>query len=88
MKLSILLPLISALALPRSSGALPRGGSHTARQEAAGLNTLMQQHGKYFGTFSDGKYLDDTNYTEILGQKDQFEVITPGNSMKWDTTEV
>ena len=91
MKVSILLPALSSLhsavGAPSTAGAVSHGRIHQARQEA-GLNAAMQQHGKYFGTFSDGKYLDDAPYTEILGQTNQFEMYTPGNSMKWDYTEV
>ncbi|KAK2766047.1 hypothetical protein FQN54_007562 [Arachnomyces sp. PD_36] len=79
---------LSALSLLGSAVALPRSGAsdHVVRQET-GLNAAMQAHGKYFGTFSDGKYLDDAPYTEILAKTSEFEMITPGNSMKWDTTE-
>lgn len=84
--LSTLSLLSYAFALPHA-GAIDHGRLHHPRQ-GTGLNAAMQQHGKYFGTFSDGKYLDDEPYTEILGDTDQVEIITPGNSMKWDTTEV
>ncbi|KAL4898784.1 endo-1,4-beta-xylanase [Aspergillus ambiguus] len=47
----------------------------------------MQSTGRYFGTFSDPKYLTDNTYTAILGNISEFGSITPGNSMKWDTTE-
>ncbi|KAL2862922.1 endo-1,4-beta-xylanase [Aspergillus lucknowensis] len=47
----------------------------------------MQSTGRYFGTFSDSRYLSDTAYTGILSNTSEFGSITPGNSMKWDTTE-
>lgn len=75
--------------LPLAASAVPHGArTHHVRQTAAGLNAAMQRHGKFFGTFSDGKYLDDGVYTDIAGLRDEFEMLTPGNSMKWDTTEV
>jgi hypothetical protein len=95
MKLPILLSSVSTLswasALPRLENTVVNYGNshlHRLRQEATGLNAAIQQKGKYFGTFSDGKYLDDAPYTEILGDTARFGIITPGNSMKWDTTEV
>ncbi|KAK2807762.1 hypothetical protein FQN50_005304 [Emmonsiellopsis sp. PD_5] len=77
--LSLLLPMLSALSAFAAPGPVAR--------QVAGLHAGMTAKGKYFGTFSDGKYLDDSALTAVLGDSNEFGSITPGNSMKWDTTE-
>ncbi|KAJ0417987.1 endo-1,4-beta-xylanase [Aspergillus carlsbadensis] len=79
---SIVLPL---LLLPFANAG-PTGKTLLSRA-ISGLNARMQATGRYFGTFSDAKYLTDTTYTGILGNISEFASITPGNSMKWETTE-
>ncbi|KAA8893115.1 beta-1,4-endoxylanase [Sphaerosporella brunnea] len=54
---------------------------------SAGLNVLAEKSGRYFGSATDNPELTDTAYTAILGDKNEFGIITPGNSMKWDATE-
>src|SRR6266436_3729315 len=49
------------------------------------LDSLAKAKGRYFGSATDNPELTDTAYTSILGS--EFGSITPGNSMKWDTTE-
>ncbi|PGG97323.1 hypothetical protein AJ79_09255 [Helicocarpus griseus UAMH5409] len=83
---------IPLLLFPLLSGVLTAFASPTpnnvllARQEP-GLHAKMQAKGKYFGTFSDTKYLTDTAYTDVAGDANEFGAVTPGNSMKWDSTE-
>jgi endo-1,4-beta-xylanase len=49
------------------------------------LADLAQRHGRYFGSATDNPELTDTAYTKILGH--EFDMITPGNGMKWYATE-
>ncbi|MEV6971653.1 endo-1,4-beta-xylanase [Hamadaea sp. NPDC051192] len=60
-------------------------GLSTARAADPTLHQLAAAKGKYFGSATDNPELTDTAYTAILGT--EFGQITPGNSMKWDTTE-
>jgi endo-1,4-beta-xylanase len=53
---------------------------------ASTLDQLAKAHGKYFGSATDNSELSDSAYTAILGGG-EFGSTTPGNSMKWDTTE-
>ncbi|KAF8313690.1 endo-1,4-B-xylanase A [Clavulina sp. PMI_390] len=53
-----------------------------------GLNLLARAHGRYFGTANDGIWSNtDTAYQAITGNSSEFGFLTPGNAMKWDTTE-
>jgi endo-1,4-beta-xylanase len=58
------------------------------RAEAATptLQSLAAAGGRYFGSATDNPELTDTAYTALLGGG-EFGQTTPGNSMKWDTTE-
>ncbi|MEU6593871.1 endo-1,4-beta-xylanase [Streptomyces sp. NPDC046881] len=49
------------------------------------LADLAEHHGRYFGSATDNPELTDTAYTRVLG--DEFDMITPGNGMKWYATE-
>lgn len=49
------------------------------------LGQLASAKGRYFGSATDNGELNDSAYTSILGS--EFGMITPGNSMKWDSTE-
>ncbi|MFG3201465.1 endo-1,4-beta-xylanase [Streptomyces sp. NPDC048192] len=49
------------------------------------LADLAERHGRYFGSATDNPELTDSAYTKILGS--QFDMITPGNGMKWYATE-
>ncbi|MDQ0829660.1 MULTISPECIES: endo-1,4-beta-xylanase [Streptomyces] len=51
----------------------------------ATLADLAHRHGRYFGSATDNPELTDTAYTKILGH--EFDMITPGNGMKWYATE-
>ena len=54
----------------------------------AQLNQLAVAAGKkYFGSATDNGELDDTAYTAILSDFDEFGQITPGNTQKWEYTE-
>ncbi|MEU8698341.1 endo-1,4-beta-xylanase [Streptomyces sp. NPDC048680] len=72
--------LVGALALATTLA----GGPATAAQQGT-LHGLAAAQGKYFGSATDNPELPDAAYAAILGS--EFGQITPGNSMKWDTTE-
>ncbi|WEH42878.1 endo-1,4-beta-xylanase [Streptomyces sp. AM 2-1-1] len=60
------------------------GGPATAAQPGT-LHELATAKGRYFGSATDNSELADAAYAATLGS--EFGQITPGNSMKWDTTE-
>jgi endo-1,4-beta-xylanase len=50
------------------------------------LKTLaMAAGGRYFGSDMTGNLLSQSTVTQLQSQ--QFDMVTPGNEMKWDTTE-
>ena len=49
------------------------------------LRLLAERDGKYFGTALTVPNLSDPRLTAVAGK--QFDMVTPGNEMKWDTTE-
>ncbi|MEU1469002.1 endo-1,4-beta-xylanase [Streptomyces sp. NPDC005761] len=72
--------LVGALALATTLV----GGPASASQQGT-LHELAAAQGKYFGSATDNPELPDAAYAATLGS--EFGQITPGNSMKWDTTE-
>ncbi|THA31354.1 glycoside hydrolase [Streptomyces sp. A1277] len=72
--------MVGALAL--ASGLA--GGPASAAPQST-LHDLAAARGRYFGSATDNPELSDAAYAAILGS--EFGQITPGNSMKWDTTE-
>lgn len=72
--------LVGALALATTL----MGGPATAAEQGT-LHELAAAQGKYFGSATDNPELPDAAYAATLGS--EFGQITPGNSMKWDTTE-
>ncbi|MDL4814268.1 endo-1,4-beta-xylanase [Actinomadura opuntiae] len=60
-------------------------GAVTARAAEPTLGQFAAAKGRYFGSATDNPELSDSAYTAILGS--EFGAITPGNAMKWDTTE-
>ncbi len=59
----------------------------TVPANAAGtpLRTLAEGKGRYFGTALTQSNLNNSTLTGVAGA--QFDMVTPGNEMKWDTTE-
>jgi len=49
------------------------------------LRAAAEAQGKYFGTEVTGNMIYNSTITNLAGQ--QFDMVTPGNEMKWDTTE-
>lgn len=76
--------LTLALALTGGPATAAQQGTAIAAQQGS-LHELAVAQGKYFGSATDNPELTDAAYTAILGS--EFGQITPGNSMKWDTTE-
>ncbi|MBA9050024.1 endo-1,4-beta-xylanase [Streptomyces murinus] len=78
--------LAVALATLVTAGCgLLAAGTAPAVAQGGTLGQLAQGSGRYFGSATDNSELDDSAYTAVLGS--EFGSITPGNSMKWDTTE-
>ncbi|MFG2652474.1 endo-1,4-beta-xylanase [Streptomyces sp. NPDC048436] len=78
------LPALLIGALTLALAVTLTGGPATAAQQDT-LHELAAAQGKYFGSATDNPELPDAAYSAILGS--EFGQITPGNSMKWDTTE-
>jgi endo-1,4-beta-xylanase len=49
------------------------------------LRAAAEAQGKYFGTEVTGNMVNNSTITNLAGQ--QFDMVTPGNEMKWDTIE-
>jgi endo-1,4-beta-xylanase len=56
-----------------------------ARAAGSTLKAAAEADGKYFGTEVTGNMVNNSTITNLAGQ--QFDMVTPGNEMKWDTTE-
>ncbi|MFD8394258.1 endo-1,4-beta-xylanase [Streptomyces sp. NPDC059680] len=77
------LRVAGALAALVATGlAAPAAQAHERQPTLAGL---AERHGRYFGSATDNPELTDSAYTRILGG--EFDMITPGNGMKWYATE-
>ncbi|MQY34679.1 hypothetical protein SRB17_26490 [Streptomyces sp. RB17] len=74
-----------AAVVTAASGLLAVGAAPPALAAGSTLDQLAEAQGRYFGSATDNPELTDTPYTTVLGS--EFGMITPGNSMKWDTTE-
>ncbi len=62
------------------------GTAHAALAPGTPLKTLaMADGGRYFGSDMTGNLLSQSTVTQLQSQ--QFDMVTPGNEMKWDTTE-
>ena len=71
-----------------TAACLAGGTVATAMPATAAASTLRaaaEAQGKYFGTEVTGSMIDNSTITNLAGQ--QFDMVTPGNEMKWDTTE-
>jgi endo-1,4-beta-xylanase len=54
-------------------------------QAATGLAAAAEAQGRYFGVAYATAHAGDSTYSNIAGS--QFDMVTPENEMKWDTTE-
>jgi endo-1,4-beta-xylanase len=60
--------------------------AHAALAPGTPLKTLAAANGsRYFGSDMTGDLLSNSNVTQL--QTQQFNMLTPGNEMKWDTTQ-
>ncbi|MFI1521851.1 endo-1,4-beta-xylanase [Kitasatospora cineracea] len=78
---------LAALALAAAGGLLAAAtvGSGPAGAAGTTLRDLAEAKGSYFGTALTQSNLNSSTITAIAGT--QFDMVTPGNEMKWDTTE-
>jgi endo-1,4-beta-xylanase len=80
---------ILALGVPAAAAALALAGaalmSPTPAQAASTLGASAAASGRYFGTAVAAGKLSNSTYVSILDR--EFNMITPENEMKWDTTE-
>ncbi len=70
-------------------GAVVLAGSVVSAGQAhasSGLAAAAEASGRYFGSATDNPELSDSAYVSIL-TGGEFDLTTPGNSMKWDTIE-
>ncbi|MGW2729485.1 endo-1,4-beta-xylanase [Streptomyces sp. NPDC001494] len=79
------LGLVGALAAVLVAAGLAAGPAAQAHERQPTLAGLAERHGRYFGSATDNPELTDSAYTKILGN--EFDMITPGNGMKWYATE-
>jgi endo-1,4-beta-xylanase len=75
----VLAASLAAAALGMTSVAAPAGAAGTP------LRTLAEASNHYFGFALTVPNLSNSTLTTLAGQ--QFDMVTPGNEMKWDTTE-
>jgi endo-1,4-beta-xylanase len=78
--------ILAAGAAAATLAALAAGAA-AAPASAAGtpLRTLAEAKGRYFGTALTQGNLSNSTLTTLAAA--QFDMVTPGNEMKWDTTE-
>jgi endo-1,4-beta-xylanase len=77
----------AAAAVAAAMAPLALGGTaQAALAPGTPLKTLAQAAGgRYFGSDMTGDLLSNSTVTQLQSQ--QFNMVTPGNEMKWDTTE-
>src|ERR1700722_19154256 len=77
----------AAVAVAAAMAPLAMGGTaQAALAPGTPLKTLAQAAGgRYFGSDMTGDLLSNSTVTQLQSQ--QFNMVTPGNEMKWDTTE-
>ncbi|MEU1268764.1 non-reducing end alpha-L-arabinofuranosidase family hydrolase [Streptomyces sp. NPDC005799] len=79
---------LSAVGLMAATALLAAGTAAAAPDATVKASTLgaqAAQSGRYFGTAVASGKLGDSTYSTILDR--EFNMITPENEMKWDTTE-
>ena len=78
--------LLAAAAVLTGSGAYAVGPlAGPAAAAGSTLKVAAEAQGRYFGTEVTGNMINNSTITNLAGQ--QFDMVTPGNEMKWDTTE-
>src|SRR5437588_5360497 len=76
--------LAAAAAVAAASGALALF-TMPAAHAATGLAAAAEGQGRYFGVAYATAHASDTTYSSVAGT--EFDMVTPENEMKWDTTE-
>lgn len=80
-------PLLLTAGLLAGLGPLP-ASAQTPQAPPGGLHSLARAAGKlFFGTATDTNNFNDTAYMQILRDPDEFGILVPENSMKWQPTE-
>ncbi|KAF4316674.1 hypothetical protein G195_009915 [Phytophthora kernoviae 00238/432] len=78
---------VLAFAVGVSSLAVARGDiTKSTYTGTSGLHDLAKTSGKYMGTAADSD-ISDSYCLKTLENVNDFGMITPGNAMKWDSTE-
>ncbi|MFB0616209.1 non-reducing end alpha-L-arabinofuranosidase family hydrolase [Streptomyces sp. AGS-58] len=79
--------LAAAVVLAAAGAAVPlvARAAHTPKARTPTLAAAAAGSGRYFGTAVASGRLGDSTYSTILDR--EFNMITPENEMKWDTTE-
>ncbi|MGW0771702.1 non-reducing end alpha-L-arabinofuranosidase family hydrolase, partial [Streptomyces sp. NPDC002676] len=79
--------LAAAVVLAAAGAAVPlvAQAAHTPNARTPTLAGAAAGSGRYFGTAVSSGRLGDSTYSTILDR--EFNMITPENEMKWDTTE-
>jgi len=76
----------AAIATAAAMTTLAVGSAHATLAPGTPLKTLAAADGgRYFGSDITGNLLSQSPVTQLQSQ--QFNMVTPGNEMKWDTTE-
>jgi endo-1,4-beta-xylanase len=76
----------TAVVAAMASLAIGSTAAQAALAPGTPLKTLAQAAGgRYFGSDMTGNLLSQATVTQLQSQ--QFNMVTPGNEMKWDTTE-
>lgn len=71
-----------------TTGLLAGLSSLASAQQTPGLNSLAQAAGKlFFGTATDTNNFNDTVYQQIVSNRNEFGILVPENSQKWQPTE-
>ncbi|MEY9876779.1 endo-1,4-beta-xylanase [Streptacidiphilus sp. MAP12-33] len=77
--------LAVAVVLAAAGAAVPLVAQASHTSNAGTLGAAAAGSGRYFGTAAASGRLGDSTYSSILDR--EFNMITPENEMKWDTTE-
>ncbi|MFG1811625.1 endo-1,4-beta-xylanase, partial [Streptomyces sp. NPDC049040] len=76
---------ITGIAVSAAMAVVGMGTFATHAAAAGSLGSAAAQTGRYFGTAVAAGRLSNSTYSTILDR--EFNMITPENEMKWDTTE-